>query len=190
MGRGLRPGLGRRRDRADAALDTIRDARAFVLDLRETPSGGDTSIAEPLMGRFMTQTRPYQRTVYPDGREFIATVTPRGPWTAQGPLMVLVGRWTGSMGEGMAIGLDAMERGTVIGSAMAGLAGSVEGFTLRRTEIPLQFPTYDLTHLDGTPRPDWRPPVAVVSDAGAGEDPARDDARRRLAAALANRSVD
>jgi carboxyl-terminal processing protease len=39
--------------------------------------------------------------------------------------VVLVGRWTASMGEGMAIGLDAMKRATIVGTRMAGLNGAV-----------------------------------------------------------------
>ncbi len=40
-------------------------------------------------------------------------------------LYILVGRWTGSMVEGMAIGFGGMKRGKIIGTKMAGLLGTI-----------------------------------------------------------------
>jgi carboxyl-terminal processing protease len=77
------------------------------------------------------------------------------------PLAVLVDRWTGSMGEGMAIGLDGMKRATVVGTAMTGLCGAIEQFKLPGSGIGVNFSTEKLYHLDGTPREKWKPPVLV-----------------------------
>ncbi len=85
-------------------------------------------------------------------------------------MVVLVGRWTGSMGEGMAIGFDGMNRATVIGNDMAGLAGGVEDFEFPKFGIRYSFPTYNLKHVDGTNRHEWSPPVFVISDNGNGPD--------------------
>lgn len=156
----------------DEALERLRGARACILDLRDTPSGGNTSVAEPILGRFISVTQPYQRVIPLDQPAYNRQVNPHGPWTAKGPLIVLVGRWTGSMGEGMAIGVDAIGRGTVIGSHMAGLAGGTEGFILPATSIPVHFPTYNLAHLNGTLRHNWLPPISVVADEGGGADSA------------------
>lgn len=94
-----------------------------------------------------------------------------GPWTYDRPVIVLVGRWTGSMGEGMAVGLDATARAQVIGSPMAGLPGGIEDFPLQQlTGVAVQFPTYDLHHLDGTPRHHWAPPIIQTADNGNGKD--------------------
>ncbi len=154
----------------DAALETLKSAKAWILDLRDTPGGGNTGIAEPIMGRFITRQRAYQRIIPAGKPAYDRTVSPRGPWTVSGPLIVLVGHWTGSMGEGMAIGLDGMGRGRVMGSQMAGLAGGTESFTLKHTGIRVHFPTYDLKHLDGTPRRDWLPPTRMLADNGDGPD--------------------
>jgi len=154
----------------NAALETLKGAKRWVLDLRDTPGGGGTAVAEPMLGRFIDKTAPYQRTVPPNMDAIDRPVEPVGPWTAQGPMVVLVGRWTGSMGEGMAVGLDALGRGHVIGSVMARLPGGVEDFELSQTGIPVRMPTYDLTHMDGTPRHQWSPPHAVVADNGDGPD--------------------
>jgi len=46
------------------------------------------------------------------------------------PVVVLVDRWTASMGEGLAAGLDGLGRVTVVGARMAGLLGGTCGYTL------------------------------------------------------------
>ena len=70
------------------------------------------------------------------------------------------------MGEGMAIGLDAMQRARVCGSRMAGLNGSVFDHTLPATGIIVRLPGERLSHLDGTPREAFLPPI-LVEDAEA-----------------------
>jgi adenine-specific DNA-methyltransferase len=97
---------------------------------------------------------------------------PRGPWTLSGPVAVLSGRWTGSMGEGMAIGFDGMNRGAVVGGPMAGLAGGIEVHKLPATDTDLRLPAYGLAHVDGTPRQYWSPRERVQPDPGGSEDPA------------------
>jgi carboxyl-terminal processing protease len=156
----------------DAALASVRDAPALILDLRDLPSGGNSTVALGILGRFVSQRMPYQRHRVPAyglpdvERNWVEEVAPRGPFTYTGKLVVLVDAWTGSMGEGMAVGLDAMKRATVVGTPMAGLAGSVDRLTLNATGISVQFPTEQLFHVDGTPRHHWRPPVEVVPVTG------------------------
>ncbi len=160
----------------DAALDRLRDTRGLVLDLRDTPSGGNTTVARGILGRFIAQDMFYQRHDSPAEvrahgiqQKWVDIVSPRGPRYA-GPVVVLVDHWTGSMGEGMAIGMDAMKRGTVVGTRMAGLNGAVEGITLPSTGIGVGFPTERLFHVNGTPREVFVPPVLVdLSHLGDGE---------------------
>ena len=61
----------------------------------------------------------------------------------------------------MAIGLDAMRRGAVVGTPMSGLAGAVDDFKLPCSGIVIALPTARLLHLNGTPRERWVPPVLV-----------------------------
>lgn len=169
--------LGRQRTVAafDAALARVRDAPGLILDLRDVPSGGNSSVALGILGRFVSQRLPYQRHRIPAygqpdvERNWVEEVAPRGPFTYGGRLVVLVDAWTGSMGEGMAIGLDGMKRARVIGSAMAGLAGSVEPRRLPATGLELHLPVEQLFHIDGTPRHRWRPPVEIDPDAAEGD---------------------
>ncbi len=154
----------------DAALESVRQAKGWILDLRYTPGGGGTDVAVPIMSRFVDGRRPYQITEYKNGKTWVARTQDAGSWTANGPLAVLVGRWTGSMGEGMAIGFDGLERATVIGNDMARLAGGVDDFHFPESGFLYKIPTYNLTHVDGTNRHEWSPPVFAISDNGNGPD--------------------
>ncbi|MGC3959898.1 MAG: hypothetical protein QM813_18810 [Verrucomicrobiota bacterium] len=49
----------------DAALTELAGCAALLLDLRDTPSGGNTAIAEAVMGRFVHEARLYQRYELP-----------------------------------------------------------------------------------------------------------------------------
>jgi peptidase S41-like protein/PDZ domain-containing protein len=150
----------------DAALTSLANAKGLVFDLRNTPSGGNTDIAEPILGRFIAKPAAYQRIFEPAaGKRFpqdswLKTVEPRAP-QVRAKLVVLVNHWTGSMGEGMAIGLDAMKRATIVGTPMARLCGGTEGLELPHTKIPVHIPTYRLYHVDGTPREHFVPPIDV-----------------------------
>ena len=150
----------------DAALIALSKATNLILDLRNTPSGGNTDIAEPIMGRFIAKPAEYQRIFEPAaGKRFpqdswVKTVEPRAPQvTAR--LIVLVNHWTGSMGEGMAIGFDAMKRAEIVGTPMARLRGGTESFELPKTRIPVHLPTYRLYHVNGTPREAFVPSIEV-----------------------------
>ncbi|MEP1229441.1 MAG: S41 family peptidase, partial [Litorimonas sp.] len=154
----------------NAALETLRDTGGLILDLRETAGGGGTEVAEPILGRFVDEKFAYQRTVLRNGSADDREIEPSGSWTYKKPVVVLVGRWTGSMGEGMAIGFDGMARGVVKGSRMAGLAGGTEPIKLKETGVSLWLPTYDLHHIDGTPRHSWSPSKITTADNGSQDD--------------------
>jgi carboxyl-terminal processing protease len=152
----------------DSALVRIRDTRGLVLDLRDTPSGGNTTIARGLLGRLVADVRPYQRHDPPSEerqygvqRIWVEYVAPRGPFTYEKPVAALVGRWTGSMGEGVAIGLDGMQRAKVIGTPMAGLRGANYDVTLQHSGIQVRVPAERLYHVDGTPREAFVPRFLV-----------------------------
>jgi carboxyl-terminal processing protease len=170
----------------DAALSALSKAGSLVLDLRNTPSGGNTDIAEPIMGRFIAKTAEYQRIFEPAaGKRFpqdswAKTVAPRAPQVTA-KLVVLVNHWTGSMGEGMAIGFDAMKRARIVGTPMARLCGGTESFELPKTGIPVHLPTYRLYHMNGTPREAFVPSTEVdLTRARNTEDPILERALKTL----------
>lgn len=152
----------------DDALAELRDTRGMILDLRDTPSGGNTTVARAVMGRFISRETPYQKHSVPAEerrhgvrRSWVEMVSPRGPFVYTKPLVVLVNHWTGSMGEGTAIGLDGAGRAKVVGTEMARLVGATSQVRLPHTGIGVTFPTEKLFHVRGTPREEFVPPVYV-----------------------------
>lgn len=150
----------------DAAVSDAPVGTRFIIDLRETPSGGNTSVARAVLGHFTDAVVPYQRHALPvEAREtgvprsWIEEVSPRQPvFAGEWRAVVLVGRWTGSMGEGMAVGFDALGV-DVMGSPMAGLLGAIGDYRLEETGWIFKLPFERLSHVDGTPREAFEPPL-------------------------------
>lgn len=143
----------------DAAMAQASAAQAILLDLRDTPSGGDSQFAKPLMAWFVQGTRPYQK--HQRGtRTWLEQVQGR-PDAWRGRLLVLVDHWTGSMGEGTAIGLRAAAGATLVGTPMAGLRGAIEGTDLPCMGVALRFPVERLYTVAGERRERVLPDVLV-----------------------------
>lgn len=161
----------------DLALAALRNTRGLILDLRDTPSGGNTTVARGIMGRFIRRDMPYQKHSIPaeerrygTKRIWIELVSPRGDFIYRAPVVVLVNHWTGSMGEGITIGMDGMRRATIVGTEMARLVGATSGIRLPNTGIGLTFPTEKLFHIDGSPRENFMPAVHINLLLGANQD--------------------
>jgi C-terminal processing protease CtpA/Prc len=145
------------------AMRTIPPAHHLILDLRDTPSGGNTTVARGIMGWFVREPHAYQIHNRPAeeretgiARQWIEQVLPRdGMYRASLPT-VLVGRWTGSMGEGLAIGFASMGA-HVRGSRMAGLKGSIEDLQVGQTDLFIKLPTERLLTTRGQPREEFVP---------------------------------
>ncbi len=161
------------------ALRELQYTRTLIVDLRDTPSGGGTDVANPILGHFTKEPSPYQKyrtqtrdTPYQKAKLQTALTEPSEPQFANN-VLVLVGRWTGSMGEGMAIGFDALGA-TVVGSSMAHLLGGVKIVGLPSSESRLKVGFDRMYHVNGTFREDFVPPVLVnpADVDSAGEDPA------------------
>lgn len=148
----------------DSALVQLKNTKALIIDLRETPSGGNSIVARGIMSRFITTEMPYQKHILPNEekefaikRSWFEIVSPRGLFTYENPVVVLVNHWTSSMGEGIAIGFDAFGKAKIVGTKMAGLNGAINGFQSSKTKIPYSFPTEKLYHINGTPREIFTP---------------------------------
>lgn len=159
----------------DSVLNGLMGTRALVLDLRETPSGGNSTVARALMGRLLRQEGYYQRHELPSDsgrwgvkRSWAEIVSPRGR-TYTGTVLLLVGAWTGSMGEGIAIGLHALKRARLFGHPMAGLNGATYSFQLPHSGIGYSVSAERLYHLNGTPRELFRD-IQPVPDSAPGVD--------------------
>jgi carboxyl-terminal processing protease len=147
----------------DAAMAGVRPGERIILDLTETPSGGNSTVARAIMGWFTDRPRYYQihRAVAEERqtgipRQWVEQVLPRQGRFHAGPVSVRVGRWTGSMGEGIAIGLASWGV-DVAGRPMAGLRGAIEDIAAGPDGFVIKLPTERLMAVDGTPREDFKP---------------------------------
>lgn len=175
----------------DTAMGAQANARAIILDLRDTPSGGKTTILRGIVGHFITAPRPYQQhrniheeVMYGVPRQHVELVLPRAPHYA-GRVIVLAGRWTGSVGEAVAIAMDSAADAPSVGAPMAGLLGDLHSSSPGQSCLSISLAWDRLSHVDGTPREDWQPRTTLPSaDSDAdGGDPA-------LARALADLAAD
>ncbi|WP_264603870.1 S41 family peptidase [Sphingobium sp. B8D3B] len=147
----------------DAAMAALTPGKPIILDLTDTASGGNTTVARAIMGWFVTQPTAYQIHNLPVeqretgiARQWIEQVLPRAGKHHAGALSVRVSRWTGSMGEGLAIGLHAIGA-RVQGSRMAGLLGAIYDHALPKSGVIIKLPTERLYAVDGTPREAFQP---------------------------------
>lgn len=149
----------------DKGLSAMRDTSALLIDLRDTPSGGNSTVARGILGRLVDKPLPYQRhELIAEFRKtgirrlWVEYVAPR-EWTFRKPVVVLVGPWTGSMGEGLAIGLNATLNAPVVGRPMAHLLGALGELSLPNSHIVVRIPTERLFHVNGLPREAFLPCV-------------------------------
>lgn len=147
----------------DAAMARIPRGQRLVIDLADTPGGGNTSIARAVLGWFVARPTAYQIHNLPAeqrrtgiARQWVEQVLPRPGKRWREPVTVRVGRWTGSMGEGLAIAFDAIGA-RVEGDRMAGLLGAIYDIRLERSGLVVKFPVERLSAVDGTPREDFVP---------------------------------
>lgn len=155
----------------DEAMAKLPAKTRIVIDLSDTPSGGTTSIARAVMGWFVTRPTSYQMHQWPAEeretgipRQWIEQVLPRAGKSHPRPVAVRVGRWTGSMGEGLAVGFAAMGV-PVCGDAMAGLAGGVYDFSLPSSGMVVKFPAERIYTVSGQPREHFKPRPASACPA-------------------------
>lgn len=147
----------------DTAMAAAPQGKKLIIDLTDTPSGGNTTIARAILGWFVKRPSNYQLHRLPKEerrygivRQWVEQVLPRPGKYHSGPVTVRVGRWTGSMGEGLAIGFDAIGA-RVEGGPMAGLLGAIYDLRLENSGLVIKIPVERLYAVDGTPREKFIP---------------------------------
>ena len=151
----------------DSVLNGFMKTKSLILDLRETPSGGNTTVARAILGRFIDKEGFYQKhelsadqTITGIKRSWVEIVSPRKEMYSK-PLVLLVDHWTGSVSEGIAIGFDAFKRVTTMGTKMAGLNGAIYSYQMPNTRIGFSFPVEKLYHINGNPRELFTPEIVI-----------------------------
>lgn len=154
----------------DSVMLGMNNSRALILDLRETPSGGNTSVARAILGWFIKQEQFYQKheyyaeeKMYGIKRSWEEIVSPRKNKYYGKPLVILVNHWTGSIAEGITIGFDAFRRPNtkIIGTTMARLNGAVYSYEMPNTKINFSLTAERLYHISGLPREQYVPQVFI-----------------------------
>jgi hypothetical protein len=120
----------------DKLLDAVRDSAALILDLRMN-TGGNEALAGSLATRLTSATRigDYVQTRNGPGRADFTplearSVMPRGDWQYTRPILLLIGRRTGSTSESLVAFLHTLPNVTVVGDTTAGSSGLPRTFTL------------------------------------------------------------
>jgi C-terminal processing protease CtpA/Prc len=154
----------------DSAMQTMQNTKSLILDLRETPSGGNTTVARAILGWFIDKDHFYQKhELYSEERTFgikrswEEIVSPRKGKYYSKPLAILANHWTGSIGEGITIAFDALKRPktTTIGTTLARLNGAGYTYEMPNTKINFSFPVERLYHINGLPREQYIPQLYI-----------------------------
>tara|TARA_B110000902_G_scaffold57256_1_gene66918 strand:+ start:46 stop:1242 length:1197 start_codon:yes stop_codon:yes gene_type:complete len=140
-------------------LKKLKHTKGIILDLRNTVDGGSTNVANPVAGHFTIKKRAFQK--YKNNTtEFVDYIKPKKPFYDK-QLVVLVGRWTGSMGEGLASGIDATGIGKIVGTEMQKLAGATEKYSFTNFNFGYQAPYIEVLHLTDLPREKFIPKYII-----------------------------
>lgn len=102
---------------------------------------------------------PYDTRVLGPTRKFMEFVAPFG-LRYSGKVYVAGGRWTGSMGEGMMIGFDAIGA-TTLGSDLAHLLGALSNETIAGSAAKVDIGTEQLFTVTGVPREAYHPQIFI-----------------------------
>jgi C-terminal processing protease CtpA/Prc len=154
----------------DSVMLRLKTTTGLIIDLRETPSGGNSSVARAILGWFINKEMFYQKHEYyaeekETGikRSWVEIVSPRANKYYSKPLVVLVDHWTGSIAEAITIGFNAFHHPntTIIGTEMARLNGAVYSFQMPNTGIGFSFTAERLYTVEGQPRENFTPPVTI-----------------------------
>jgi len=150
----------------DSVIDSLLNTKGLIIDLRNTTGGGNSYVARGIMSRFINKSKPYQlHKTFDESwdnqpiieRSWSEYVSPRNKQYKKA-VVILVGKWTGSMGEGLAIGFDGLGRAEIVGTEMKRLAGgSTNDFHLKNENLNYKLMTEKLFHLNGTPREKYIP---------------------------------
>ena len=180
----------------DALMAEIDDRApaGIILDLRDTPGGGNTTVARAILGWFMREPAVYQihrnhfeEAVFGVPRQYAEYVFVRGDGQESPrfrPVSVLAGYWTGSVGEALAMAFDRTGNYETIGTWLGDLLGTLNRNTVENGCISLSFAWDSLYAIDGTPREDWEPGLLLPhgDTAPDGSDPALAAALERMVA--------
>lgn len=139
----------------ERVIPQMDSTKALIIDLRNTISGGNTGVAKPIMGMFIDEKIPYQ--LYENHKKKYFGYIKPNKLNYNKPVYILVNRWTGSMGEGIAIGLNTIDGIEVIGTEMSRLAGGMKTIDFKNHNYGFQVSFEKIFDINGNPREEFIP---------------------------------
>lgn len=152
----------------DSIMNLMQGSKSLILDLRNTPSGGNTIVARAILGWFINKDHYFQKHEYYAEekafgikRSWLEIVSPRKDKYYSKPMAILVNHWTGSVSEALTIAFDGFNRPNtkIIGTTLARLRGAGNTFEMPNTKIRFTFPIERLYHVNGMPREEFVPNI-------------------------------
>jgi hypothetical protein len=141
-------------DRFDEVMEQMRDTRALIVDVRWN-GGGDAELSKYIAARFADKTRVYSHYQYRNGpqladltKKIAQTISPRGPWTYDRPVILLMGQGCVSACESFCAMMAACPRVTTMGDHTRGSTGFPVPFKLGQ-EIEVHVPQWIVTLPNG-----------------------------------------
>ncbi len=113
----------------------------------------------PIHMPYQMHVIPYETRVLGPTRKFVEYVAPYGAHY-NGKVYVAGGHWTGSTGEGLMIGFDAIGT-TTLGSDLAHLLGGLSNEKIDGSTAKVDLGTEQLFTVTGLPRAAYRPQLYV-----------------------------
>jgi carboxyl-terminal processing protease len=144
----------------DAALATAGDARALILDLRETLPGRREATTA-ILARFAQREAPWQIRESRSGKRDADRIVPIPSRAPKVPLVVLADRFTAGESEALVAGLVVTAGARYVGTPMAGLRGELQEVRLPHSGLVVRFPAEKALMPDGTPRESLHPAIEV-----------------------------
>ena len=116
-------------DKFDDVMEQIRNTRGLIVDVRWN-SGGDSELAKYIAARFVDTTRIYSTYRYRNGpnrsdltEKIELTLSPRGPWRYDRPVILLMGQGCFSACESFCAMMAACPNVTTMGDYSRGSTG-------------------------------------------------------------------
>jgi carboxyl-terminal processing protease len=148
----------------DPVLAALRDVRALIVDVRHN-GGGSTTPADAILGRFLRAERPAPPMFRHGQPQAARSLYPRGPFTWQKPVVLLIDGVSFSAAEYFADALRQEPIVTVVGRATGGGGGNY-GYYPLPSGTRLRLPWQEFRRLDGQ-EIEWTgvsPDLEVVQD--------------------------
>jgi hypothetical protein len=161
-------------EQCDRVLEQLRDTRGLVLDVRLN-GGGSEDLAMEVAGRFLEKPFLYAYSQFRDGPVHTAltekvarTLSPRGPWRYNRPVVVLIGQKCMSSNESFVAMMSGDPDAVTMGDHTCGSSGNPEIISLPM-EMTVSVPRWIDYLPDGTLLDErgFAPAVAFKPEPGA-----------------------